>query len=208
MSTPNAVAFLVERLKAGDNEAAQLLWNDYFPQVVALARKKLRSTSRRVADEEDVALSAFDSFCRAAARGRLPELKDRDNLWALFARITIYKVADLLERNLALKRGGGQVRGDSALAYGADNDSGAGFDGIEGSDLTPSLAAMLADEVEHSLKRLEDPSDPDLRKIAVWKMEGDTNAEIAGKLGCSVPTVERRLRLIRTLLKKTSDKGR
>ena len=39
--------------------------------------------------------------------------------------------------------------------------------------------------------------DGDLRKLAIWKMEGYTNEEIAGKLGRSVPTVERKLARIR-----------
>ena len=43
---------------------------------------------------------------------------------------------------------------------------------------------------------------PELRQIAVWKMEGYTNAEVAAKLGCVVETVERRLRLIRSVWQK------
>ena len=35
--------------------------------------------------------------------------------------------------------------------------------------------------------------------MAVWKLEGHTNEEIAALLGRSVPTVERKLRLIRKL---------
>jgi hypothetical protein len=38
-----------------------------------------------------------------------------------------------------------------------------------------------------------------LRSVAVWKMEGYTNAEIADKLGCVPVTVERKLQLIRSL---------
>jgi DNA-directed RNA polymerase specialized sigma24 family protein len=46
------------------------------------------------------------------------------------------------------------------------------------------------------LERLEDPQ---LRSIALWKMEGYSTDEIADKLGCVPRTVERRLALIRTL---------
>jgi DNA-directed RNA polymerase specialized sigma24 family protein len=35
--------------------------------------------------------------------------------------------------------------------------------------------------------------------VAVWKLEGHTVPEIAARLGCAPPTVERRLRLIRTI---------
>ena len=41
--------------------------------------------------------------------------------------------------------------------------------------------------------------DEQLKRIAVWRMEGHTKAEIAQRLGCVVETVERRLRLIRSL---------
>jgi DNA-directed RNA polymerase specialized sigma24 family protein len=39
--------------------------------------------------------------------------------------------------------------------------------------------------------------DDQLRCIAVWKMEGLTNPEIAARLNCALPTVQRRLRVIR-----------
>ena len=52
---------------------------------------------RVAADEEDVALSAFDSFCRGAQRGRFPQLDDRDNLWRLLVVITSRKAVDLAQ---------------------------------------------------------------------------------------------------------------
>ena len=39
--------------------------------------------------------------------------------------------------------------------------------------------------------------DDNLRKIALWKMEGCTNQEVADRLGYALTTVERRLRLTR-----------
>jgi DNA-directed RNA polymerase specialized sigma24 family protein len=44
--------------------------------------------------------------------------------------------------------------------------------------------------------------DAELREIALAKMVGYTNAEIAAKLGCAEVTVERRLRLIRKTWEK------
>jgi hypothetical protein len=48
------------------------LWERYFRRLVALARKKLQGARRRERDDEDVGLSAFDSFCRRAMRGKFP----------------------------------------------------------------------------------------------------------------------------------------
>jgi len=58
------------------------------------------------------------------------------------------------------------------------------------------LAAQIAEECRRLLAALD--SD-ELRSIAVWKMEGDTTEEIAARIGRSPRTVERKLRMIRTL---------
>jgi DNA-directed RNA polymerase specialized sigma24 family protein len=44
--------------------------------------------------------------------------------------------------------------------------------------------------------------DPELRRLAFWKMEGHSNEQIADRLGCVPRTVERRLRVIRSLWKR------
>jgi DNA-directed RNA polymerase specialized sigma24 family protein len=187
----------MEHLQAGDHEAAQPLWERYYPRLMGLARERLRGTTRRVADEEDVALSAFDSFCRGVEQGRFPQLKDRDGLWALLVLITVRKAADLDQYNRRERRGGGQVRGDSAWA-GRNGDAAAdGFADIAAGDPTPDVAAQLAEEFQLLLDRL---GSDELRRIAVWKLEGYTNAEIAGRIGCAQVSVQRRLRLIRKIL--------
>ena len=62
-----------------------------------MRRERLRSGPRGAADEEDVVLSAFDSFCRGAAQGRFPRLDDRNNLWSVLVTLTARKAADLIE---------------------------------------------------------------------------------------------------------------
>jgi DNA-directed RNA polymerase specialized sigma24 family protein len=197
-SAPGSITALVERVKAGDHEAARLLWQRYFPRLVGLARKRLQAAPRRVADEEDAALSAFDSFCRRAEQGRFPDLKDRDGLWDLLVVLTARKAADLIKHERRQRRGGGQVHGDSAFGPVGGSSSPGGIDDLEGCEPTPEEAAILAEEVENLLGRLRDPV---LRQVAVWKLEGHTNAEIAERQGCSLPTVERRLAIIRRLLR-------
>jgi DNA-directed RNA polymerase specialized sigma24 family protein len=199
MPAPGSITALLERLESGNHEAADLLWRRYFPRLVNLARKKLRGSSCRVADEEDAALSALDSFCRRAEQGQFPDLKDRDGLWALLAVITARKAANLVRFETRPRRGGGQVQGDSALGDG-DSADGDGFDGLAGNDPLPEEAALLADEVDALLKRLPDR---ELRQMAVRKLQGATNAEIADEQRCSVPTVERRLGIIRRHFKES-----
>src|SRR5262245_4936779 len=106
MSIEHSVTTWLGKLRGGDEEAAQRLWERYFARLVELARFKLQGTSRRAADEEDVALSAFHSFCRAAADDRFPRLNSRDDLWQVLVMLTARKAYQERRRQQALKRGG------------------------------------------------------------------------------------------------------
>jgi DNA-directed RNA polymerase specialized sigma24 family protein len=185
-------------LKAGDNGAAQQLWERYFERLVRLARKRLLSGRRTGADEdeEDAALSAFDSFCTGAARGRFPLLSDRDDLWKLLVVITARKAALQAQRRRAQKRGGNWNAVEMASADPDQSAVGAGLDAIVGREPTPEFAAMVGEEYRRLLDRLPDDS---LRQLALWRMEGYTNDEIAERLGCALRTVARRLDMVRTL---------
>src|SRR5262245_1769616 len=109
MTAELSVTRLVGMLKDGHGEAAQRLWEAYFGRLVALARAKLRGIPLRAADEEDVALSAFDSLCRRAEAGRFPRLADRDDLWQLLFVITVRKALDLVRHEGRAARGRGRV---------------------------------------------------------------------------------------------------
>jgi DNA-directed RNA polymerase specialized sigma24 family protein len=193
MPDDGSITIWLGRLKDGDGDAVEKIWREYFPRLVALARAKLRDMPRRAADEEDAALSAFDSFCRAAEQGRFPRLDNRDDLWRLLVMIAARKAHDLRQSHGRQKRGGGQVRGDSAV-IGAADGSDEGWGEIVGTAPTPEFAAQAAEEYGRLLARL---ANDEFRSIAVWKMEGLTNAEVAERLGCALSSVERRLRIIR-----------
>jgi DNA-directed RNA polymerase specialized sigma24 family protein len=152
-----------------------------------------------VSDEEDIALSALDSFFRGMARGRLPALDDRRGLWPLLVTITARKAGKLARRESRRKRGGGLVRGESALIPGGETGGEAAWDEFLAREPAPAFACQVADECRQLLARL---SDPGLREVALWKMEGCSNAEIANMLGCVESTVERKLRLIRSVWSK------
>jgi DNA-directed RNA polymerase specialized sigma24 family protein len=196
MGSSGSVTHWIGRLKAGDEAGAQKLWEYYFTRLVALARKKLQGASRRSADEEDVALSAFDSFCRGAGRGQYCQLSDRDNLWQLLVVITARKAVDLLQYERRQKRGGGQVHVDATPAGGEDAGKNAILEQVLSREPSPEFAAQVAEECQRLLQRLRDA---ELRQLALWKMEGYSNDEIAVKMSCVPRTIERRLRLIRSL---------
>jgi DNA-directed RNA polymerase specialized sigma24 family protein len=198
-TSEGSVTCWIHRLKAGDQAAVQMLWERYYRRLVGLARARLRDTPRQAADEEDVAASAIDSFYRRAGGGRFPDLRDRDDLWQLLLVITRRKACNQAKHALSQKEGGGKVRNLSALL---DGESGAGgtafFDPIS-REPDPGFAALVAEECRRRLDQLEDD---DARKVVQWKMEGYSNREIAVLLGRSEPTVERKLRRVRSCWEK------
>jgi DNA-directed RNA polymerase specialized sigma24 family protein len=194
MTATGSVTHWIGQLKAGDPAAAQKLWEGYFQRMVELARQKLQGLPRRAADEEDVALSAFKSFCLGAHGGRFPQLRDRNSLWPLLVAITAHKAVDLLRHERRRKRGG--PPGDA----GGPARPEAELEQIIGREPTPEFALQVAEECQQLLDRL---GDDELRAVALWKMEGFTVAEIAARLSCVSRTVERKLQVIRTLWEET-----
>ncbi|MDG3008291.1 ECF-type sigma factor [Paludisphaera mucosa] len=186
----------LDPLRRGDHAAAQPLWERYYGRLVRLARAKLAGGRGLDHYEEDVALSAFDSFVQAVAAGRFPKLVDRDDLWRSLFEVTARKAVNLRKHHARLKRGQGRVLDEAALAGPEERG---GLDGILGDEPTPELAAALAEGCRVLLAALdrEDPTFK-LRRIALWKLEGFTNQEIADKLGYSRRTIAAQLNWIRS----------
>ena len=202
MSWPSSVTLWIDQLRTGDAVAAQKLWEEYFRRMVQLARRTLGDVRRGIADEEDVALSAFKSFCLGAREGRFTQLLDRDNLWPLLMAITVHKSVDLIRGENRQKRGG---TGSAA----ADDASGAmaravpvPLSEILGREPTPEFAAEMSDQLQLLLQRLDSTGDPDLQRIALLKLDGYTTPEIAERIGCVGRTIERKSNLIAKLWEK------
>jgi DNA-directed RNA polymerase specialized sigma24 family protein len=191
MPSSGDVTQWLRRLESGDRAAVQKLWESYYRGLVRLAGKKLGGLPRRSADEEDVALSAFDSFIRGAEQGRFPRLEDRDDLWQLLVMLTTRKALNLVKHEGRDRRDWRRLQGQPD----ADpDDSGSLMRELIGREPDPGFAAQVAQELEQLLGRLPDD---ELRQIALSKLEGYTNEEIGGQIGLALATVERRMRLIR-----------
>src|SRR5262249_21367679 len=139
MGSDGSVSRLIDGLVIGDPAAVEKLWERYFRRLVGLARKKLADAPRRAADEEDVALSAFNSFCQNAEQGRLPQLLDRDSLWRVLVVITVRKAAHLRRDEGRQKRGGGMAH--QTETTGAD-DSSPMLEAILSQEPSPEFAAL------------------------------------------------------------------
>ena len=194
MASEGSITRLIYEMRAGNAAAADGLWQHFFPQLIEFARRKLRGCHGFVDDEEDVALSAMNRFFRAAQEGRYPSLADRNALWCLLLQITNHRLLNLHRDETRQRRGGGRVGGlVAAPACGSPHGQRPEIP-VPDDVPTPEFASMMAEECRRLLELLDDA---ELRTIAVAKMEGYTNAEIAAQLNRSERTVERRLRLIR-----------
>jgi DNA-directed RNA polymerase specialized sigma24 family protein len=187
MSSDGSVTRWLDELKLGEKAAAQQLWQRYFHRLVGLARKKLAEAIRTVADEEDVALSAFDSFCRNAEQGRFPDLGDRDGLWRLLVVITAHKAGNLRRDQSRQKRGGNAEWVKSGRGF---------LEEVLSREPDPAFAAVAADEHRRLMAAL---GDDELRYVAQRRLEGDSVEEIAGQLSLAGRSIKRKLQLIRTL---------
>ena len=198
MSSRGSVSQWLQQLGAGDRGAVEQLWQRYYPQLVRLARGRLQGIPVLQNDAEDIALSAFESFCRGAEGGRFPRLLDRDDLWHLLVVITARRATNLVRDSLRARRDVNRLQALPGTKPDEADAEGSLFAELIADEPDPQFAAQAAEEYRRLLARLNDPV---LCSVAVWKMEGYTNEEIATRLGRSLPTVERKLRLIRKLWK-------
>jgi DNA-directed RNA polymerase specialized sigma24 family protein len=182
---PGSITMRLELFKAGDPEAARFLWEEYFARLVGLARVRLRNSRRAAADEEDVALSAFNSFWEGVEKGKFPRLDDRHDLWQVLFVITDRKARGRVKYEMRRKR----------RRPSGENDPSP--EEVAAPEPTPDEVAMVSEECGRLLAKLGDKYR--LREVAVWKMEGYTNEEIAERLGQALSTVERKLGNIREI---------
>lgn len=189
MSDDN-VSHWIRQAKEGDSVAAHQLWHHYYDRLIRAARRNLQGQNRGVADEEDIVVSVFESFYRAAEQGRFPELSGREDLWRLLLRMAARKVIDRRRHEGRLRRGAGARM--QPLEAGGDEEE--AVIQVIGDEPTPEMVLMMTESLERLMEHL---GEGQLREIAIGKMEGYSNAELAKRLECSERTIERRLHLIR-----------
>lgn len=189
MGHEESVSHWIAQVQTGDSLAINQIWQRYYSRLVERARRQLGKQNSPVSDEEDVAISVFESFYRAAREGRFPDLSDRDSLWRLLIKMTARKVIDR-RRYENRQRRGGETKTLSIHAPDDERD----LIEVVGDEPTPEFVTMMVESCDRLLGHLQDDS---LRSIAVKKMEGYSNAELASEIGCSERTIERRLNLIR-----------
>ncbi|MAT69731.1 MAG: RNA polymerase subunit sigma-70 [Planctomycetaceae bacterium] len=184
--TDGSVTRWIGQLKeGGESDAHQELWDRFFSRLAALARRQLGDLPAHLRDDEDVALSALNSFFTRAGQNLFSQLHDRNDLWQLLAKITARKAVSRRRRALAQKRGGGRTVAVSDLSAEVQD--------FVDHEPTPDQLAALNEQCHRLLAALDD----ELRTLAVMKLQGYANREIAEQLGRVERTVERKLERVR-----------
>jgi RNA polymerase sigma factor (sigma-70 family) len=192
MPESDSISRWIEGLKAGESADIDRLWERYFHRLVGLAATRLHGHARRDYDEEDVALSAFHSFCERVGRGQFPQVDDRNDLWRLLATITARKAIKMIRHQSRLKRGGGHVVTESAMMSPEGGDDGVAQ--FLSREPAPEAAVQFAEDIDRLFANLDNPG---LKTIALRKLEGYSSEEIAAELEISARSVDRKLQLIR-----------
>jgi len=194
----HSITHFLELLRSGSDsqaqKAAQAVWDRYSRQLLELARRHLESRARVREDEEDVLQDAYKSFVIRLQRGEYT-IEDRFDLWRLLVRMTENKARNVIAKHRKLKR---DYRRE-VLTKARDGGQSAPtvLELAQAIEPTPDDAAILAEEAARRLAMLPE----DLRRLALRKLEGFTEQELAGAkmMDCSVRTVERKLRRIRAI---------
>lgn len=177
-----SVTMWITRLKeSGREQAAEVLWSRFLERLLRVARRKLGPAPKTAADEEDVAVTAFAALLSGIQDERFAQLNNRHDLWQLLIMLTERKAITQRRREWAQRRGGTGPK----LELPSD---------VEAPEPTPEMAAELAEEFEQRLAELPDDVE---REVAVRRLQGFSNAEIAEALDVGLRTVERKLGLIR-----------
>ena len=174
-------------LMNGDQDAATQLWKFLQKRLLRLSKNVTQRRSGLGYDEQDVAQSAFFALCDGCETQRYSEVANRDELWRLLTVITVNKARKKAAFESRLRRGGNFHRienGQQILDLLADRS------------LDPQFSLVAQEECTRLLNLL---GKKELQMVAILKVDGFTNEEVASRLGCTRRAVQRRLALIRDL---------
>lgn len=175
-----------------DQAFIEELWNQYYSRLKIAVAGRVSAIRRPVANESEIALSAFHSFVQQARAGQFPDLVDQDSMWKLLKTIAIRKANDLRKQLRAKKRGGDlNILGQADLS--TDDDRDAGIKNAISHVDPPSLDVEVADLFSSLMAKLPDDRH---RDAVLLKLQGAPVVVIADCLETSTRTVQRLLKQI------------
>jgi len=205
MNSVGSLTLCVHNLRSPDcrerDEAARVIWDRFSSRLQSLVRRHLDNRIRRREDEQDILQSMYSSFCLGQFEGMTPP-SSRAELWKLLVRITMCKVVNTAHRHMAARR---DVRRESvprdvSVADGSQFPQWM-LEHVDKTQPSPEEKGIVLEELNRLLHGLSE----ELRQIVLWKLEGFTNAEIAGTIGRTVRCVELKMQLIRKRLELKVD---
>lgn len=184
-STEGSVTRLLPGIRSGDASAQTKLWQRFRGSLERIARSSLKPVAARLFDEEEVMTDAVCSVLRRLQDGQYPQLHDRDGLWRLLSTVTLHKAVSCNRFATRGKRNGSTESGGHEL-----------LTTLPAGGQSFAEVAETEDFVRHLLTTLPDN---ELRQICMMRLSGFTTAEIASETGRSIPTIDRRLRVLRAV---------
>jgi RNA polymerase sigma-70 factor, ECF subfamily len=180
---------LVARCRAGDQDAARVLFDRFVDRLLVLARGRIGHRLASRFDAEDVVQSVFRTFFIRLRNDEF-DFHGQDDLFKLLVRITVHKTLRAIAHHRAAKRDPGH----EALQPGSSSDRDALAQALD-AEPSPDTIITFVDQLEHFLKQL-----PALdRQILELRLLGHSTEEIAAKVGIYDRKVRRVLERIRSL---------
>ncbi len=174
---------LLDRARQGDQDAWQILFDECYPKIVRVVRRRLSRPMRKIYDSTDIANEVMKSL---AAKFHHFDFSSIGGLRAYLIHAAEQKVVDGYRRGHAQKRDLGR---DRPLAAG---DPSGGWDLADDSP-TASQLAVASEEQELLLEGQTGPS----RTVLELKLQGMSNSEVARETGWHLRKIERFLEKLR-----------
>lgn len=177
-TTPGSISRHLQDVRAGDADAASLLWMRCVRLLLAQARRLLEGKNRRVADEDDLASGVFMEVCQGLHNGQFDRIQDRKHLWRLLWMITRRRVQNHCRRFHSPQRPAESALPLDSSVHRVDSSSD-------------------DQQVQEWMSDLQDClPNPALKQIASLLIEGHSDEYIAGKTALSLRSIQRKVRII------------
>jgi RNA polymerase sigma-70 factor (ECF subfamily) len=182
---------LVERWRAGDQDAARRLFDRYVDRLAAVARQRIGHRLTARVDPDDVVQSVFRTFFGRLRDGQF-SIDEQDDLCKLLTKITVHKTLRQVEFQQAQRRNPGQETSQGEASHERLME-------LLARDPSPEATVNFLDEFQHFLSALR----PEERAILELRFQGHDNDEVSVKLGVSDRKVRRVVERMRGLAEQS-----
>ncbi len=184
---------LLDRLRAGNDEAATQLYVRYAGRLRALAQQRTANDLKSRVDPDDIVQSVFRTFFRRVARGEY-SVPEGEELWKLFLVIALNKVRATGKRHHAARRDTRQTTTGTELDSTPASET-------NSNEVALTTLEMTIDEILSGLPEW-------WREVVSMRVEGHEVNDIAAKTGRAKRSIERALQEFRlALTRQLSEDG-